>query len=1682
MFLLILACWLLAETVYLKSSGYGLGFLFALACLARSISKPVLISFLTLLLLLLTCWLFAQAVFLRSIPYGLGFLFALFLLVRLVTRYAVVFSILFLLCFWLAIKSPPVQSWLVSKSAALLSRELHTRIRVGHVDLSFFDRLTIRQTLVEDQNKDTLLYAGELTIRISDWFFAKDSITLHYIGISDAQIRLQRSDSVWNYQFLADLFSAPSKTKSKSEIALDLKRIELDNIRLVKKDGWRGEDMDLKLGSMSLQADEINLSKKIAHLRSISFDRPVFSITNYEGRRRITPVDTAEIRNDKKRLRWNPGDWDITVADASIRDGSFRDDKLNGLAPSDYFDSRHIYFSSIDWDFANLRLRQDTLSAGIKLSVRERSGLYVRRLSAGLKFYPEAMEFNKLDLETGKSHLYRYFAMRYKSFDDMSDFNDKIEMDGDFTDAHIDSDDIAYFAPELKNWKKKVRISGRIWGTVSNLNGKNLFITAGKNTLLNGDITMKGLPDIDKTFISFKSNDFKTSYDDMLALVPHLKTIVQPRLDLLSYLRFKGTFKGYLKDFEANGTIETRLGSLVTDVNMQFPQNRPTIYTGKLNTADFELGKFLDNPDIGQISFSGKINGSGLGPNTLNAELDGTVQNLEFHDYTYQDIVVKGSLAKKRFNGRLVSADPNLQAVLDGLIDFSSGLPRFDFDAQVDRVDFKKLNFLRDQLEFNGKLQFNFTGNDIDNILGEARIYEAAIFKNGVRISFDSLTLQSSVAENNNKTITILSNEFDAALVGAFSIRDLPAAFQTFLNKYYPSYVMPAKSKLAPEDFSFVITTKKVDDYLELFEKKLKGFNNSSINGRLDTRENLLELNADIPQFAYGKTTFNNVTLKGSGNLDSLSAETTIGDVLINDSLHFPGTHIRVHSASDLSDITVRTSANQTLNSANISAQVRTVPDGIRIKFKPSVFEVNSKPWTINKDGELILSKELVSANDLRIYSGDQQILIGTIPSKEGNWNDVHIELKKINIGDFTPYFVKSDRIEGLITGSTDITDPFGDRQTFNFKGQAEQFRLNNDSVGKLDIGGSYDKNTGLVNARISSENRNYNFDIKGVFSTLDSAKSSSQPIDMTIRLKDTKIDLLEKYLDGVFSNISGFVSGDLHIAGPGNRLKYMGKVQLRDGKLKVAYTQCIYKIPLANIDLEDGYIDFGTFEIQDMAGHTGELTRGRLYHRSFNDLGYDFAINTNKLLLLDTKLTDNNQFYGKLIGRCSFTLTGKQENMAMNIKGEPTDSSNIYIPSSTSRESAESDFIVWKVYGKAMQSQQTQKSSNLTVKLDITANNYANIYVVIDPLTNDVIRANGRGNLLIRVGTSEDMTIHGRYDIDRGSYNFSFQSLIHKPFTFSRNADNFIQWNGNPYDANINVEAVYEAENISFNDLGYGSLGLVPQNSQIKKYRVPIEVIAKISDKLMKPSIEFEIQLPSNSPLKNDQDALTLLQAIQKDPTELNKQVSFLVVFDQFGPMSNSTTNFSASTAVSGVFVNSISGVFSNVLSKWSSTLFQKIFNDPNIKVNFNSIFYNGSNQLLDADPSRLTYDRTNLNLTIGKSFLNERLTFIFGSALDFGLSPQQAQAAAFQFLPDITAEYKITPDGRFAFSLFYRDSYNYLSIANHTENSSGGSISYTRDFDRFDELFKKKKKKDKKKEKPREESNPVSTTTGSQ
>ncbi|MEO6315917.1 MAG: hypothetical protein ABIU63_16690, partial [Chitinophagaceae bacterium] len=237
-----------------------------------------------------------------------------------------------LLVSFLLVQTPPVQDWLAGQASARLSKGLGTRVSVKHVKFTFFSKMQMEGVYVEDQNKDTLLYAGKLRVNINDWFFLRDTAVLKYIGLEDATIHLNRTDSIWNYQFLINYFFGPPQastgtdTAHQKSIQLQLQKAELKNIHLLKKDGWRGEDMGLYLASLKLDAREVDFNKKLVDINELDLVEPIFSISNYPGRRTYKPPSTVRDPRDTA-LYWNPGGWKIMATSIMISNGAFKDEK-----------------------------------------------------------------------------------------------------------------------------------------------------------------------------------------------------------------------------------------------------------------------------------------------------------------------------------------------------------------------------------------------------------------------------------------------------------------------------------------------------------------------------------------------------------------------------------------------------------------------------------------------------------------------------------------------------------------------------------------------------------------------------------------------------------------------------------------------------------------------------------------------------------------------------------------------------------------------------------------------------------------------------------------------------------------------------------------------------------------------------------------------------------------------------------------------------------------------------------------------------------------------------------------------------------------------------------------------------------------------------------------------------------
>ncbi|MBS1655954.1 MAG: translocation/assembly module TamB domain-containing protein, partial [Bacteroidetes bacterium] len=545
------------------------------------------------------------------------------------------------------------------------------------------------------------------------------------------------------------------------------------------------------------------------------------------------------------------------------------------------------------------------------------------------------------------------------------------------------------------------------------------------------------------------------------------------------------------------------------------------------------------------------------------------------------------------------------------------------------------------------------------------------------------------------------------------------------------------------------------------------------------------------------------------------------------------------------------------------------------------------------------------AAGELVLRESEQEIKLFTEPSSIGNWNDLNVSLKKVNIGDLSPLLLPHNRLEGLLSGTLKVEDPMG-KLKVNGNIQGEFVRLDDDSIGAIESDLAYNNET----SELTANGRNLDPDHQLSYNLNLFLDNKEREKENRIALKPVNypFKILERFIGDLFSDLQGYITGNVDMTGPLEELNFSGKAKLHDAGLKVNFTQCYYKIDDTEIELKPNAIELGTFKVRDRFGKTATVT-GRMEHTSFRNMFFDIeaSIDNQPFELLNTTAQDNDQFYGKAKGTGSLSLIGKESDLYMKIDATAsrTDSSSITILSSSSRENGIADYLVERKYGQEMSKMAgSSNTTNITYDVDLNANPLVNITVILDDLTGDEIRGHGEGSLNIRAGTTEPLTMRGRYNIQEGNYLFTFQSFFKKPFEVKGGTDNYIEWTGDPYKAKINLEARYKADKVSFAPLN-NSLNL---GSDYSNVREDVYVVADLTGELFKPTINFRLEFPPNSQANSDPGLAFNLQQIQKNPNELNKQVTYLIVFNSFAQVTNT---FSAST-IGEFAANTISGILS--------------------------------------------------------------------------------------------------------------------------------------------------------------------------
>lgn len=179
------------------------------------------------------------------------------------------FVILFFLIA-IIIQLPYVQTKIVGYATTFISDKTHTKVEIKSIHISFPKSVNIQGLYFEDIKKDTLLFVGDLKVKMSFKNLFYNKITINSVALEEVIINLKRTetDSLFNYNFLITAFSDTTNNKNlkpekKSNWTFSIENVGLKKIRIHYDDKFGGTNASIHLNQLKLKSDESDFAKSI---------------------------------------------------------------------------------------------------------------------------------------------------------------------------------------------------------------------------------------------------------------------------------------------------------------------------------------------------------------------------------------------------------------------------------------------------------------------------------------------------------------------------------------------------------------------------------------------------------------------------------------------------------------------------------------------------------------------------------------------------------------------------------------------------------------------------------------------------------------------------------------------------------------------------------------------------------------------------------------------------------------------------------------------------------------------------------------------------------------------------------------------------------------------------------------------------------------------------------------------------------------------------------------------------------------------------------------------------------------------------------------------------------------------------------------------------------------------------
>ena len=1342
-------------------------------------------------------------------------------------------------------------------------------------------------------------------------------------------------------------------------------------------------------------------------------------------------IEKFKPKNDKKREIPK-----ITVNTLLLQNGSFNYDLLSAPHKDEnVFDKNHISVNDILINASIKGYTTDSVNVNLRtLKLVEKSGFTVKDIAFKLIGNNEALKLKNFSFLGKKSKIFiKENLISLPEKIDIEEFMDMANFEFSIEKGSIVLSDFSPFVPILKNFNTPAVVTCKINGSPNHLVLDTLGIDYN-----HGGILASGYGSIDNIFpepkdaflfgnmskLSISSNSAIKILNDVGV---HLKDY--SAINNLRQISFHGEISGFVSKLVTFGKFNSHVGNISADMSIE--SNNGLNFKGNIKSKSLKIDKVIQNKGLGEIAFNLNVNGN-HSKSSNKGEIEGKIDLFEYNNYKYNNIEIDASYKDKMYNGALALNDSNIVLNIDGMMNLSEKEKEFALDLKGENIRLNDINlttkYKGSTLSFD--IDANFKGDRIDNADGVVAINNLLFTNNDSEFAMEGAYIE---ANNSNfpQYIALKSDIIEGNIVGNYKFSSLKNSFLGVLSEVMPSFIDNVVALENNNSFEFEFSIPDTENLTKTFELPFLFSNESFINGYYNDSIGRFSLVTDVPAFSMGKIFLKNTNI----SIEKFGSAVQAGVRTTHITPKGIGTDWDIetvtHNDSCKVDIDWQNIKNKNIFSGNFSSTSHFISskDGniIDVVIKPSSFIITDSIWNVQPSTVHVQGKE-ISIHDFEIERSKQHLKI------DGDISEDKEKILNVNLRDIDLSFIfdvlnrRHIVFGGEATGEVHVSNVYGGGMpVINTKNLfVNDFSYNHSVFGDLNVDSKWDDVEKAIcfDGVVSQPCIKKSLVLGKVMPTRDS-------LYFYIDANKLRIDFIQPFTQKIMSGVTGRVTGEVEFFGRFKALNVVANGLAEDFSFGIDYLNTRFFIT-DSVKLDRKGVWAKNITIRDSEGHTGKVNMA-LRHTNFKNMTYDISMFDMKdFLVFNVTEKINPVYYGKVYGTGGGRIWGDVENTTIDVNMSTNTNSNFTFVLRDEEEAGDYEFISfvdkdavevkevevvtehpWEKYSKITTK---EKKHKLLINLQIDATRDAMMRMIIDPNTNDQIKAWGEGSVRVAFETGQDLKIFGSYTAEKGSYSLNLQDLISKDFVVDNGST--ITFTGEPMKADLNINAHY---NVQANLLDLDDS--FAHEKELNRTTVPVHTTLKLTGNLQKPEFSFDLIFPTLS-----QNIYRRVKTIVNSEEMMNRQVLYLLALNKFY-----TPEY---MSVSEKRNNELAAVASSALSSQLNNILGQISDKVNIATNFRSE---------KGDFSDLEFD-----LILTSQLLNNRL--IFNG--NFGYRDKSVSNNS--FIGDFDLEYLINKSGTFRLKAYnhFNDKNYYIKSALTTQ---GVGLMFKKDFNKASEIFKR-------------------------